>query len=82
MNSLHLDSSTSRGSSIKIHGIFRHICDILAQGLIGLIRILIPQRYTFFSGSPTAKNSRVQYAWPGAISGWVVDWEIFLGVHE
>jgi hypothetical protein len=32
-------------------------------------RILIPPRYTFFSGSSHAKNSGVKRAWPGAISG-------------
>jgi hypothetical protein len=30
--------------------------DILAQGLIGFDRILIPPRYTFFSRIPTEKN--------------------------
>jgi hypothetical protein len=34
---------------------------ILAQGLIGFDRILIPPRYTFFSGSPPAKNSGVKH---------------------
>jgi hypothetical protein len=39
-------------------GILRGMyCDILAQGLIGLIRILIPPRYTFFFGSLFVKNS-------------------------
>jgi hypothetical protein len=37
-------------------------CDILAQGLIGFDRILIPPRYTFFSESPTKKNSGVKRA--------------------
>jgi hypothetical protein len=32
-------------------------------------RILIPPRYTFFSGSPPTKNPRVKRAWPGAILG-------------
>jgi hypothetical protein len=45
-------------------------------------RILIPPRYTFFSRSPHAKNSGVKRAWPGAISGWVTDWEVFPGVHK
>jgi hypothetical protein len=31
-------------------------------------RILIPPRYTFFSGNPPAKNSVVKRAWSGAIS--------------
>jgi hypothetical protein len=29
------------------------VCDIPAQGLIGLIRILIPISCNFFSGSPS-----------------------------
>jgi hypothetical protein len=45
-------------------------------------RILIPPRYTFFSGSPPAKNPGVKRAWPRAISGWVVDREVFSGVHK
>jgi hypothetical protein len=32
-------------------------------------RILIPPRYTFFFGSPPAKNFGVKRAWLGAISG-------------
>jgi hypothetical protein len=43
-------------------------CDILAQGLIGLIEY---SYHHFFSGSPPAKNSGVKCAWPGAILGWV-----------
>jgi hypothetical protein len=67
-------------------------CDILTQGLIGLIeycfakkridRIFIPSRYTFFSGSLTAKNYEVKRAWPEAILGWVTDREVFPGAHE
>jgi hypothetical protein len=38
-------------------------CDILAQGLIGLIEYSYQQVATSFS-------------WPGAISGWVTDQEI------
>jgi hypothetical protein len=45
-------------------------------------RILIPPRYTFFSGSPPTKNSGVKRDWPGAISGWVTDPEVFPGVHK
>jgi hypothetical protein len=38
-------------------GLLRGVdCDILAQGLIGFDRILIPARYSFFSGSLTEKN--------------------------
>jgi hypothetical protein len=33
------------------------LCDILAQGLIGLIRILIPTSCNFFSGNPSLKTS-------------------------
>jgi hypothetical protein len=45
-------------------------------------RILIPSRYTFFSRSPTEKNSEVKHAWPRAISGWVTDQKVFLGAHK
>jgi hypothetical protein len=45
-------------------------------------RILIPPRYTFFSGSPPVKNPGVKRGWPGAILEWVTDREIFLGVHK
>jgi hypothetical protein len=41
--------------------------------------ILIPLSCNFFSGSPSAKNSGVKRAWPGAILGWVTDREVFLG---
>jgi hypothetical protein len=44
-------------------------------------RILTPPRYTFFFGSPPAKNSGVKHAWLGVISGWVTDREVFSGVH-
>jgi hypothetical protein len=45
-------------------------------------RILIPSRYTFFFGNLPAKNSGVKRAWPGAISEWVTDREVFPGVHK
>jgi hypothetical protein len=74
-------------------GLLRGVdCDILTQGLIGLIeycfakkridRILIPSRYTFFSGSPTTKNYEVKRAWPEAILGWVTEREVFPSAHE
>jgi hypothetical protein len=44
--------------------------------------ILIPPSCNFFSGSPSAKNSGVKRAWPGAISGWVTDREVFPGVQS
>jgi hypothetical protein len=37
-------------------------CDIMAQGLNRIDRILIPPRYTFFSTSTTEKNSEVKRA--------------------
>jgi hypothetical protein len=37
-------------------------CDIMAQGHNRIDRILIPPRYTFFSTSPTEKNSEVKRA--------------------
>jgi hypothetical protein len=45
-------------------------------------RILISPRYTFFSGSPPAKNPRVKHTRLEAILGWVTDWEVFPGVHK
>jgi hypothetical protein len=45
-------------------------------------RILIQSRYTFFFRNTIAKNSRVKHVWPGAISGWVTDWEVFPSAHE
>jgi hypothetical protein len=45
------------------------VCDIPAQGLIGLIRILIPISCNFFSESPSQKNSKVKRAWLGAMGG-------------
>jgi hypothetical protein len=45
-------------------------------------RILIPPRYTFFSGSPPVKNFGVKRIWPAAILGWMTDYEVFPGVHK
>jgi hypothetical protein len=45
-------------------------------------RILIPPRYTFFSGSPSAKNPGIKRAWSGAILGWVTNREVFPSVHK
>jgi hypothetical protein len=45
-------------------------------------RILIPSRYTLFSGSPIIKNPEVKRVWPKAISGWVTDREVFPGVQK
>jgi hypothetical protein len=47
-----------RGNSVR----FR-VCDIPAQGLIGLIRILISTNCNFFSRSPSQNNSKVKRAW-------------------
>jgi hypothetical protein len=56
-------------------------CNILTQGLIGLIEYSYHQGIPFF-GSPPAKNPGVKRAWPRAILGWVIDQEVFLGVHK
>jgi hypothetical protein len=54
-------------------GLLRGVdCDILTQGLIGLIEYSYHQD-TPFSGSPPVKNPGVKCAWPGAISGWVTN---------
>jgi hypothetical protein len=42
--------------------LWRPGCDILAQGLIGFDRILIPPQYILFSRSPTKKISGVKHA--------------------
>jgi hypothetical protein len=64
-------------------GLLRGVdCEILAQGFNRIDRILILPRYTFFFGSPPAKNSGVKRAWPGAISGWVTGQEVFPCVHK
>jgi hypothetical protein len=39
-------------------------CNIPAQGLTGLIGYSYQQAATFFSGSPSRKNSKVKHAWP------------------
>jgi hypothetical protein len=44
--------------------------------------ILIPLRYIFLFESSTEKNSGVMRVWPGAISGWVTDREVFPCVHK
>jgi hypothetical protein len=70
------NSPMSNGLILKINNGYNGVsCDRIN-------RILIPPRYTFFSGSPTAKNLRVKHAWPRAISGWVTNQKVFLGVHK
>jgi hypothetical protein len=54
-------------------------CDFLAQGLI---EYSYHQGIRSFFGSPTVKNSRVKRVWLRAISRWVIDREVFLGVHK
>jgi hypothetical protein len=64
-------------------GLLRGVdCDILTQGFNRIDRIFISPRYTFFSGSPHAKNSVVKRAWSEAILEWVTDREVFSGVHK
>jgi hypothetical protein len=45
-------------------------------------RILISQRYIFFSESPHVKNFGVKRACFKAISWWVTDREVFLSMHK
>jgi hypothetical protein len=65
----HMDM-TKRGRSMlgvdrrRCRSSKRVDCDILTEGFNRIERILIPPRYTFFSGSPTIKNSRVERACP------------------
>jgi hypothetical protein len=53
-----------------------HACDIAAQGLIGLIRILIPTSCNFFSGSPSLKTPKSSVL---GLERWVTDREVLLG---
>jgi hypothetical protein len=57
-------------------------CDILAQSFNKIDRVLIPPRYTLFSGSSTTKNSWNKRACSREISGWVTNREVFLGTHK
>jgi hypothetical protein len=61
-------------------GVDRHVdllrgcvCDIPAQGLIGLIRILIPISCNFFFGSPSPKTPKLSVL---DLERWVTDWEV------
>jgi hypothetical protein len=56
------------------------LCDILAQGLIGLIEYSYQQDTSSFFGSLT--NFWVKRAWPRAVLGWVTVREVFSGAHE
>jgi hypothetical protein len=51
-------------------------CDIPAQGLIGLIRILIPTSSNFFSGSPSLKTPKLSVL---GLERWVTDREVLPG---
>jgi hypothetical protein len=51
-------------------------CDIPAQGLIGLIRILIPISCNFFSGNPSLKTPKLSVL---GLERWVTDREVLLG---
>jgi hypothetical protein len=56
-----------------------HIKSVTSPRLNRINSILIPLSCNFFFGSPSAKNSRVKHAWPGAILGWVTDREVLPG---
>jgi hypothetical protein len=56
--------------------------DVTSPRLNRINSILIPLSCNFFSGSPSVKNFRVKRAWPGAISGWVTDREVFPGAQS
>jgi hypothetical protein len=63
-------------------GLLRGVdCDILAQGLIVLIEYYTTKVYLLF-WKLTCKELWVKRVWPGAISGWVTNWEVFPGVHK
>ena len=42
----------------------------------------MPTSCIFFFGNRSRKNSKVKRAWPGVISRWVTDRELFPGAHE
>jgi hypothetical protein len=52
------------------------VCDIPVQGLIELIRILIPISCNFFSGSPSLKTPKLSLL---GLERWVTDREVLLG---
>jgi hypothetical protein len=52
------------------------VCDIPAQGLIGLIRILISTSCNFFSGSPSLKTPNLSVL---GLERWVTDREVLPG---
>jgi hypothetical protein len=52
-------------------------CDIPAQGLIGLIRILIPTSCNFFSGSASLKTPKLSVL---GFERWVTDREVLPGL--
>jgi hypothetical protein len=52
------------------------VCDIPAQGLIGLIRILIPISCNFFSGSSSQKTPKLSML---GLKRWVTDREVLPG---
>jgi hypothetical protein len=51
-------------------------CDIPAQGLIGLIRLLIPINCNFFSGSPSLKTPKLSML---GLERWVTGREVLPG---
>jgi hypothetical protein len=54
------------------------LCDILVQGLIGLIRILIPISCNFFSGSPSLKTLKLSVL---VLERWVTDRKVLSHVR-
>jgi hypothetical protein len=51
-------------------------CDILTQGLIGLIE------YSYHQGISSFLKAQLECAWPRAISGWLTDRKAFCGAHK
>jgi hypothetical protein len=52
------------------------VCDITAQGLVGLIRILMPISRNFFFGSPSKKTPKLSVL---GLERWVTDREVLPG---
>jgi hypothetical protein len=57
-------------------------CDILAQGLIGLIEYLYQQGTSSFLEAYLERTSRLSVLGLEQSSGWVTDRGVFSGAHE
>jgi hypothetical protein len=64
-------------------GLLRGVdCDILAQGLIGLIEYSYHQGIPYFLEAQLKRTMRLSVLDSGAILGLVTDRKVFLGAHK